>query len=176
MAEPHEHAPLGYVKYNGAGEYVFRQGHPANYPAPEWTPVYRHPPPPTARLGTPITTEQATAAVLGLIPSAMLGDISADPGLWRTFDRIYGDKDLYRLFSKGERHLVDIAHAIWHPHDDERGPGARISKLGGLDPENRLKVMVVLAYLHLGNPGLLEVDNAMFIRLFEPKLAEQGRP
>lgn len=31
--------PVGFVKANGAGEIIFRQGHPANFPPP-WRPVY----------------------------------------------------------------------------------------------------------------------------------------
>lgn len=35
--------PVGFVKGNGAGEIIFRHGHPGNYPVPPWRPVYVRP-------------------------------------------------------------------------------------------------------------------------------------
>lgn len=166
--------PIGFVSRNTTGKdrrHEFRQGHPGNFRPPEWIPVYRHPPAPDAPLGTPITTEQAVIAVLRLIPSAMLGDVLADSGPGRTFERIYGDKGCYALLSQGEKRLADIAHSIWRPKEAEAAfdPGtAAVSVLGGLDPDTRRTVILVLAYLHLGRDVLLEIPEAHFIQLFEP--------
>lgn len=102
------------------------------------------------RYGTPITSAQAARALLREIRSPILGDVEKDSNPGHTLSRIYSDREegrLYDMLSGGERHLADIALAIWSPHNPD---GARISAIGGLDPTLRRKVVIVLAYLHLG--------------------------
>lgn len=120
----------------------------------------------TVPLGTPITTEQATLAVLRLIKSEILGDVNLDwPG--RTLSRIYGDKGCYHMLSGGEKNLADIAFGIWNPKE-----GARIGAIGGLDTSNRRKVIVILAYLHLGNDLDFDLDPVQFRSMFGDRITE----
>lgn len=84
--------------------------------------------------GEPITSGQAAKAILREIHSPILGDIEQDSGPGHTLQRIYREGPegrLYDMLSGGERHLADIALALWSPHNPD---GARLSAIGGLDP------------------------------------------
>lgn len=116
-------------------------------------------------LGTPITTEQATRAVLRLLKTPIVGNVDADASPGTTLQRIKTERSglTYDLLSKGERRLVDIAYAIWRGDDTE---GASIGAIGGLDRHNRRAVIIILAYLYLGRDLALELDEVAFARSF----------
>lgn len=97
------------------------------------------------QIGIPITTEQATRAVLRLIKSPIIGDINKDPNSGYTLIRL---EKIKHMLSSGEKHLVDIAHSFWNPRSPD---GAQLSALGGLDKDNRRKVLIILLYFHLGS-------------------------
>lgn len=117
-------------------------------------------------VGTPITSEQAARAVLKLIKSPMLGHIEADYNPGSTIARIMKGSNggrIYDLLSSGERKLVDIARSIWNPQLPD---GAPLSHLGGLDKDNRRKVIIILTYLHLGRDFVFDQTRAQIIHLF----------
>jgi hypothetical protein len=119
------------------------------------------------QIGIPITSEQATRAVLRLIKSPIIGDINKDAGPGYTLSRIkakkHGGYAIYDSLSGGEKHLVDIALSLWSPHSPD---GAELSALGGLDKDNRRKVLMVLFYYHLGSDWPSSMTNEEFERTF----------
>ena len=100
-------------------------------------------------LGTPITAEQAARGVLRMIDSTLVGHV--DRFSQPRVAVAWIDTHCYGSLSSGERYLVDVARAICCPGDDR---GARLSALGGLDLTNRRKVLMALAYLHLGHDSI----------------------
>lgn len=123
-------------------------------------------------IGTPVTTEQATRAVLRLIKSELIGNIEIDTSPGYTLHRIKAqDKDslcIYDNLSKGEKRLVEIAYSIWSPAADysKVNDYADISTLGGLDRTNRRKVIMILAYYYLGEVDFSDMDELSFQRTF----------
>lgn len=114
-------------------------------------------------LGTPITTEQATRAVLRLIKTPIIGDIEKDSGPGHTLVRLT-KPEVYRSLSRGEQALVDVAEGLWSGGDDR---GARINILGRLDAHNRRHVIIILAYRYLGRDlSVLEVPEVHWHSLF----------
>lgn len=113
------------------------------------------------RVGRPITEEQATAAILRLIRSPIVGNVDDAETCGDALLRIHGD--CYPQLSSGEQRLVDIACAIWTGREDF---GARIAAIGDLDHDTRRRVLVVLAYYYLGNDVPLHASAADFDELF----------
>jgi hypothetical protein len=115
----------------------------------------------TVHIGTPITTEQATRAVLRLLNTPMVGDVDLDSSPGYTIQRI--QEKSYHLLSTGEQRLVDIAWAIWSAGQH----GANLGVLGGIDHTNRRKVLMVLWYLYLGRDvPIVEYDTDQFVEAF----------
>lgn len=133
--------------------------------------------PDRVQIGTPITVEQAARAVLRMIDSPIMGDVSADSSPGHTFHRLHKQDDdagatPYDLLSSGEQKLVDIAFALWRAPYAE---GACINVLGGLDRDARRKVLVVLTYFYLGRDlSLLEADQIEWRALFAPPEPSDG--
>lgn len=114
------------------------------------------------RVGEPITTVEATTAILRMIKSPLVGDVTLDQGPGQTIERL--KKNCYPFLSGGERRLLDIAEGVWWPQHER---GARIGAIGGLDPDNRRKVIVVLAYLYLGRDlSIFEMNSEEFFDVF----------
>lgn len=115
-------------------------------------------------IGTPITTAQAVRGILRLVRSPVLGDVDLDSGPGHTFRRLYDGDRLYDALSSGEQRLVDIAFSVWRGGDKE---GASVAAIGGLDPDNRRKVLIGLFYLYLGKDLPWNgIDGANFVELF----------
>ncbi len=119
----------------------------------------------TVALGTPITTEQATRAVLRLLKTPIIGDIDKDAGPGHTLARFHKDDGaIYSHLSRGEQALVDVAEGLWSGSDDR---GARINVLGRLDAGHRRHIVIILAYRYLGRDlSMLEVPEVHWQRLF----------
>lgn len=121
----------------------------------------------TVEVGTPITTEQATRAVLRMVTSPLVGLVDDAESPWQTIDRVkrQGNGRVYEALSHGEKILVDVADAIWQGRSDA---GASIGAIGGLDRATRRRVLVVLTYLHLGydSHDELEASRTLFANLF----------
>lgn len=112
--------------------------------------------------GTPITTEQATRAVLRLLRSPLVGNVDVDTSPGYTLSRLM-DEPIHSMLSSGERRIVAIAKSIWN------GPpgGADIWELGGIDKHSRRTVLIVLWYLHMGDDrSALEISEEEWTRLF----------
>jgi hypothetical protein len=94
--------------------------------------------------GEPISTEQATRAILNLIKSPMTGDMTKS-----TVRQLVGylgpDGTVFPLLSSGEKNLVRLAVEIW----------AGESPLGGIDKANRRKVLLIMWYFYLGEADWL---------------------
>lgn len=114
-----------------------------------------------AKLTRPVTQEQATAAILRLVRSPYVGNIDAAETCGEALLRIHDN--CYQHLSSGEQRLVDIACAVWTSREDF---GARIAAIGGLDLDNRRKVLVVLAYYFLGDDTPLRASAREFDELF----------
>lgn len=118
----------------------------------------------TVHLGTPITTEQATRAVLRLLQTPIIGDIEADSGPGHTLARLHKDGAVYANLSRGEQALVDVAEALWSGGDDR---GARINVLGRFDSSLRRQIVIILAYRYLGRDlSMIEATEAEFHAAF----------
>lgn len=108
------------------------------------------------RYGKPITTEQAVHALLLMIKSPILGDITKErPG--RTLERIFvgssrwsesrgefNEGALLTMLSRGEQNIATLAHMVWHQNDP----------IGGMDKDNRRRAIIILAYLYLGDDSI----------------------
>lgn len=122
-------------------------------------------------MGAVITTDQACRGILKLIQSPILGDIDLDANVGRTLARIVTEDPEtgvtpFACLSTGEQRLVTIAQQVWC--HDEKGVGI----LGGLDKDNRRKVLIALFYLHLGRHLDIEYDREQFIATFGAPVAE----
>lgn len=94
-------------------------------------------------LGAPVTSEQATAAVLSMIHTDLAPTIPSEhpAATLERLDKVHGS------LSRGEQYLVAIARTIWNPLGSN---GAPISMLGGLDRTNRRRVLMILVTYYLG--------------------------
>lgn len=115
-------------------------------------------------IGTPITTEQAARGILRLIRSPIVGDVDLDRDPGSTIARLEKfDSDIgtmpFACLSAGERRLYEIAKQVWQRSDEGVG------LIGGLDLDNRRKVLVALFYLHLGRDLDVELDQDEFDEL-----------
>lgn len=95
------------------------------------------------RYGKPITTEQAVHALLLMIKSPILGDITKERP-FRTLERLFGEADLYHMLSGGEKNIADLANLVWRQKDP----------IGGMDKDNRRRAIIILAYLYLGDDSI----------------------
>lgn len=109
-------------------------------------------------VGTPITATQAARAILREIRSPIVSDLEQD-SVPRALQRLSPDGTIFPMLSRGEQRLIRIANSLWNP----TGPhGADLADIGGLDRTLRRKVVIVLAYLHLGRDLVLDVDEPEF--------------
>lgn len=115
-----------------------------------------------AHVTRPVTQEQATAALLRLVRSPLIGNVDDDESCGATLLRIH-DGAIYERLSAGEQRLVDIACNVWSGREDF---GARISAIGGLDVATRRRVLVVLAYYFCGDGISLHAAAREFDELF----------
>lgn len=114
------------------------------------------------RMGTPITTAEAVRAILRELKSPVIGDIDLD-SLGRSLERLGREGTIYHVLSSGEQRLVDAATALWQaPMNDD----PILLALGGLDPDRRRRLLVILFYRYLGRDLDVEVDGNVFADMF----------
>jgi hypothetical protein len=99
-------------------------------------------------MSRPCTDEQASRAVLRLINSPLVADVT-DAGA--TLEGILSTSRIVRL-SGGERRLVLIAKSIWN------GQGADIADLERIDRHNARLVWLVLGYWLFGEDDFEHED------------------
>lgn len=112
-------------------------------------------------IGTPITTAQAARGILRLIQSPIVGNVDLDRDPGSTIARLEKfDADIgtmpFACLSTGEQRLYEIAKQVWQGQDEGVG------LIGGLDRDNRRKVLIALFYLHLGRDLDIELDHDAF--------------
>lgn len=95
--------------------------------------------------GTAISTAQATRAILNLIKSPVTGTMSKRT-IYKLVEDMGPSGTIYPLLSKGEQNLVKLALEIW----------GGSSPLGGIDLDNRRKVLLVMWYFYMGQVGDLK--------------------
>ena len=111
--------------------------------------------------GRAVSTTMATGAILKLIKSPIVGDMSKD-SVARTIERLDPEGDIYPGLSGGEKKLVRLALEIWRATDP----------LGGIDKDNRRRVMIIQWYFYLGEAewknaaDLTSMDPLVFKRIF----------
>lgn len=119
-----------------------------------------------ARIGTPITTNQACTAILRMIRSPIMGDVDLDRDAGSTLTRLHRvDPEVgsspYESLSSGEQRLANMAQQIWQARDEG------VAVLGGLDRDTRRIVLMVLFYLYLGRDDApIDLTRDAFEELF----------
>jgi hypothetical protein len=109
--------------------------------------------------GDPVTTEQATWAILKEIKSPIVGDLEAYSTVAQALQYCMRKENLDCL-SGGEQRLVKIAEGVFS--QDENFAGSGVAALGGLDRDLRRKVWIILGYLYLGR-DILNFDNERLV-------------
>jgi hypothetical protein len=104
--------------------------------------------PGSKRLGDPITTGQATWAILKEIKTPIVGDLTLYSSVGYALQHCVKE-EVYACLSGGEKRLVNIAMGVHGGNEDY--PGSGVAALGGLDRTLRRKVLLILFYLYLGH-------------------------
>jgi hypothetical protein len=109
--------------------------------------------------GDPITTEQAVWAILKLIESPIVGDLTKNSTAASAL-AYCKEEPVFSCLSTGEQRLVRLANGVFRMDADTAGSG--VAALGAIDHDNRRKVWIILGYLYLGR-DILNLDNEHII-------------